>query len=271
MSDYLKPLQAKQMWRKLNDEFAFNYEDRLGQGSFGPVYGGVVLDSTGSHTEVKIAVKVIQEDELVKKFPSYGCRKVRESCERELIATKLSHKNIVETLGSITEPIHPGSAGEDMLKWYIVMEHCDYDRNEYFHKHKPGWPVILNMMLQMTNGIAHLHEEGIIHRDIKPGNILIKLGDGNEVIVKICDFGLVRHVDMDGEFTANVGTDHWKAPELFKDPGKKYCFKVDIFALGHIWLAMCVCDPDKSRHLIAFDGSKYIHLVTLSIILGGGY
>jgi len=90
-------------------------------------------------------------------------------------------------------------------------------------------------MRQVTEGLAYLHGEKIVHRDIKPTNILI-LQMGTETRMKLADFGVSRKFFLpDGDFTNSdytspKGTRGWIAPELYQN--HRYTFKVDIFSLG---------------------------------------
>jgi serine/threonine protein kinase len=76
---------------------------------------------------------------------------------------------------------------------------------------------------QIIKAVAYIHSMGVVHRDIKPGNILIKLGQ-----IKLCDFGLSAFISSEG-LTGNVGTHYYKAPEVMFG---NYTHKVDIWSLG---------------------------------------
>ncbi len=103
-------------------------------------------------------------------------------------------------------------------------------------------------MVQITNGIEHLHQNNIVHRDIKPGNILVTASphDGR-FVVKLTDFGLSKFLDPTDETSAmssDVGTLMFKAPEYFdayrgQGQGKRnYHRNVDIYAAGLTFLSM---------------------------------
>jgi len=91
----------------------------------------------------------------------------------------------------------------------------------------------------MTSGLEHLHRLGIVHRDIKPNNILIfePEGDGSDLLLKLADFGISKALKNDEKDVTNTGangTSGWMAPEIYKKE-KRYDVRVDIFALGLIF------------------------------------
>ena len=138
----------------------------------------------------------------------------------------------------------------DVKRWrdsmWIMMEHCDLgDLNNFFTKYhqRIDTNVKLNIMGQIARGINFLHQKNIVHRDIKPGNILLKSSNsyGN---VKLGDFGLSKFLDPDditSAMSSNVGTLIFKAPEFWdrKPNGRvKYHRNVDVYAAGLTFAAM---------------------------------
>ena len=100
--------------------------------------------------------------------------------------------------------------------------------------------ALKNMLFQMAHGVAFLHGKEIVHRDIKPNNILISSTTTlKRAEVKLADFGLCRVLKKDNEDFLNTnmsnpsGTRGWIAPELY-DSGN-YDYKVDIFPLGCVF------------------------------------
>ena len=129
---------------------------------------------------------------------------------------------------------------------WIVMEYCDLeDLNNFFKKYhgKLDKDKEVKIMGQISRGITFLHNQNIVHRDIKPGNILLK-NENAKVIVKLRDFGLSKFLDPNGatsSMSSNVGTQWFQAPEFWdRDPEDKlrYHRNVDVYAAGLTFTAM---------------------------------
>ncbi|HSD44932.1 MAG TPA: protein kinase [Burkholderiales bacterium] len=168
----------------------------LGKGGMGVVYKG--------HDPVirrDVALKVIRKRDL----DPHDAEHVLERFKREAQAAgNLSHPNIV----AIYE------YGEDDESAFIAME-CVVGRSLRDHLvagYRPELKVFPEILVQMLEGLEYSHSRGVIHRDIKPGNILIsEMG-----AAKISDFGIARleasHLTMMGEV---LGTPYYMAPEQF--------------------------------------------------------
>lgn len=114
---------------------------------------------------------------------------------------------------------------------YIVMEKGDCSLAEFINKQYDDQEVLR----QVTSGIIHLHSLNIVHRDIKPQNVLVTSKSGQNRML-ISDFGLSKKLEWDQSSfaqstTANSGTTGWRAPEILKGTGKMST-KIDIFSLG---------------------------------------
>lgn len=96
----------------------------------------------------------------------------------------------------------------------------------------------LNIIWQISCGLADIHSQGIIHRDIKPGNIKI---DG-ERVVKIFDFGLSRN-NSEAETKSIIGTPIFMAPELWGDQTIAFNSSIDVYAFGVTCLALLTVEP----------------------------
>lgn len=126
------------------------------------------------------------------------------------------------------------------IRW-IITELCKETLQEWIERNykEPDQMVALNerkILYQVTDGLTCLHRLRIVHRDIKPTNILISL-TGEQT--KLADFGISRALTANqGDFTNSSwsnphGTMGWMAPELYHN--ERYDFKVDIFPLGCIF------------------------------------
>ena len=168
-------------------------------------------------------------------------------------------------------------SGSDQKQWpYILnvsMEPIigltlyDWIRVKNANLGKPSFGVIENIIFtQIVMGIRHIHGNGVLHRDIKPTNIMITISghedmkDVKEILVKILDFGLAyiernvhqnendwkeKEKETPNSFvetdTLDIGTYAYIAPELYDDNKKKYIYgkEVDVYSLGIILLEMC--------------------------------
>ena len=135
------------------------------------------------------------------------------------------------------------------------MEFCDLgDLNQFFRNNCSMLDinVKVKLMKQIMAGIAFLHDKDIVHRDIKPGNILLTSKPGRHAVVKLGDFGLSKILDPDSQtssMSSNVGTLIFKAPEFwFQRPGGRISYhrNVDVYAAGLTCIAMLQSQPNQS-------------------------
>jgi serine/threonine protein kinase len=183
--------------------------EMIGGGGMANVYlaRDIILDRD-------VALKVLrmdfaEEEEFIRRFQ-------REAQS----ATSLVHPNIVNIY----------DVGEENNIFYIVMEYVDgMTLKQYILQHSPI-PVekVLDIMSQLTSAIAHAHRNSIIHRDIKPQNILI---DHNG-LVKITDFGIAMALSATSITQTNsfLGSVHYISPEQAR--GGVATKKSDIYSLG---------------------------------------
>ena len=137
----------------------------------------------------------------------------------------------------------------DKVVW-MVMAFCELgDLNRFYRERNVPYKANVNIMKQITAGIHYLHSQDIVHRDIKPGNILVS--SEHPLVVQLTDFDISKCLDPEVEtslMTSNVGTLAFKAPEFFQriSPGKiEYHRNVDIYAAGLTFLAILQADKGK--------------------------
>ena len=118
------------------------------------------------------------------------------------------------------------------LVW-MMMLFCELgDLNHYYRKRHISFETNVDIMKQTMAGIKYLHSQNIVHRDIKPGNILV--ASEIPLLLRLADFDVSKSLDPAVEtslMTSNVGTLAFKAPEFFQrtSPGKiEYHRNVDI-------------------------------------------
>eukprot|EP01122_Echinamoeba_exundans_P014271 TRINITY_DN6425_c0_g1_i1.p1 TRINITY_DN6425_c0_g1~~TRINITY_DN6425_c0_g1_i1.p1 ORF type:complete len:771 (+),score=146.46 TRINITY_DN6425_c0_g1_i1:137-2449(+) len=152
--------------------------------------------------------------------------------QRELsIMSLMHHPNLLRCYG--------GFADSHKDVYYLVMDRMDTDLHRALQAHpddpennyyRIGFGEALKMALALSRGLEHLHNCGLIHRDLKSVNMLID----RDYNVKLCDFGLSRVVatKKGNNMTGNVGTVSWIAPEVFDN--QPYDSKADIYSFGII-------------------------------------
>ena len=193
--------------QKINDRYEIIR--MIGEGGMANVY--LAQDTILNR---KVAVKILRGDLA-------GDEKFVRRFQREAIsASSLTHPNIVEMY----------DVGEDDGKYFIVMEYVDGKTLKSLIKKRGALtlPEIIDIMLQLTSGLACAHDSYIIHRDIKPQNIMI-LDDGT---VKITDFGIAMALNSNELTQTNsvMGSVHYLPPEQANGSGST--IKSDIYSLG---------------------------------------
>jgi len=100
---------------------------------------------------------------------------------------------------------------------------------------KLTWPEIRTVLEQTLAALAHAHARGLIHRDLKPGNILLTEANGSEPHIRLADFGLAHALDRDGESFEEgqiAGSPHYMAPEQFRGDWRDFGPWTDLYGLG---------------------------------------
>ena len=193
--------------QKINDRYEII--KTIGEGGMANVYlaNDTILDR-------KVAIKVLRGD------LSNDEKFIRRFQREALSVSNLSHPNIVEVY----------DVGEEDGQCYIVTEYIEGKTLKQLLKKRETLtlPEVIDIMLQLTDGLAHAHESYIIHRDIKPQNIMI-LDNG---LVKITDFGIAMALNATQLTQTNsvMGSVHYLPPEQAN--GKSATVKSDIYSLG---------------------------------------
>lgn len=193
--------------QKINDRYQIIKS--IGEGGMANVYLAydTILDRN-------VAVKVLRGDLATdEKF-------VRRFQREALSASSLSHPNIVEVY----------DVGEDNGQYYIVMEYIEGCQLKQLLKKRGRLTLseVIDIMLQITDGLSVAHDAYIIHRDIKPQNIMI-LDSG---LVKITDFGIAMAMNSTQLTQTNsvMGSVHYLPPEQAN--GKGSTLQSDIYSMG---------------------------------------
>uniref|UniRef100_A0A8C5FW06 TANK binding kinase 1 n=1 Tax=Gadus morhua TaxID=8049 RepID=A0A8C5FW06_GADMO len=196
--------------------------DLLGQGATANVYRGR-HKKTGDLYAVKV-------------FNNLSFLRPLDVQMREFeVLKKLNHKNIVK-LFAVEEETNTRHK-------VLVMEYCpcgslytvlEESSNAY------GLPEdeFLIVLQDVVAGMNHLREYGIVHRDIKPGNIMRVIGEDGHSVYKLTDFGAARELEDDEQFVSLYGTEEYLHPDMYeravlrKDHQKKYGATVDLWSIG---------------------------------------
>lgn len=192
-------------------EGRYTLRRELGEGSTATVY-----DALDNEKGVEVAVKILS--------PAFALhRDARARFEREAATmARLRHPNIIEVY----------DYGLDGERFYIVMEKVDGETlMERVERTGPLRPRLAASVMQRTLlALHHAHAQGVIHRDVKPHNILV----GKLSVPKVTDFGLARAMHFDQALTipgAVMGTWAYMAPEQRYDSGN-VDIRTDIYAAG---------------------------------------
>ena len=187
----------------------------LGKGTYGTVYKVQKKD-----TGVFYAIKKIKGDTESEGIPSTALREIA-------ILKKMKHQNVVSVEGI--------AFSEKDIE--LCLEYCKYDLRKLIQEKKNDnsfytMSFIKNTMYQILKSVDYLHSHKVLHRDIKPQNILIK---DESLVVKLTDFGLSRIYSIPiRSYTKEVLTLWYRAPEMMLGIGN-YGVGLDMWSLGCVF------------------------------------
>ncbi|XP_062214493.1 mitogen-activated protein kinase kinase kinase 5-like isoform X2 [Phragmites australis] len=217
----------------------------LGSGTFGCVY-----EATNRHTGALCAMKevnIIPDD-------AKSAESLKQLEQEIKFLSQFKHENIVQYYGSETI--------ED--RFYIYLEYVHPGSiHKYVHQHCGSLTesVIRNFTRHILKGLAFLHSQKIMHRDIKGANLLVDING----IVKLADFGMAKHLSTAAPNLSLKGTPYWMAPEVVRatlDKSVGYDLAVDIWSLGCTIIEMFTGKPPWSGlegvHLMNGDNLSYL-------------
>ena len=200
---------------------------QLGRGGMGAVYlaDDLSIPAGADGLRPRVAVKVIKHalvdnPDVVKRF------------EREAVAVgTLQNRHIVGFRGT----------GHDAGVHWLAMEYlAGLTLRERIVRGAIPWRESLDIVAQIVDGLSAAHSAGVVHRDLKPDNVMI-VGEGADTLVKLLDFGIAKQVDAEAMTMTGtgliVGTPGFIAPEVivhgFTDDPRS-----DLYALGVMWFEM---------------------------------
>ncbi|GER44600.1 kinase family protein [Striga asiatica] len=233
------PLPKKCDWEIDPGELDFSNAMLVGKGSFGEI---VKACWRGTPVAVKRILPSLSDDRLV----------IQDFRHEVNLLVKLRHPNIVQFLGAVTEK----------KPLMLVTEYLrGGDLHQYLKEKGALNPTTaVNFAMDMARGMAYLHSEPnvVIHRDLKPRNVLLVNTSADHL--KVGDFGLsklirVQHSHDVYKMTGETGSYRYMAPEVFKH--RKYDKKVDVFSFAMILYEMLEGEPPLSNYE-PYEAARYV-------------
>lgn len=229
----LKKVKKREMsikdWGCRNVEVYDIINNPVGEGTFGTVFKAYYKGPKDYAEKIGIpdivALKKIKTEDEKQGFPITALREI-------MIMTRLNHKNILQLLEVVTSK--PSEKNNYEQNAYLVFEYMEHDLCSLilnnFSYDKSQIKLIIYQLLQ---GLQYLHKNNVLHRDIKPQNILIN----NKGELKIADFGLSRifyEFTKIKRYTNRVVTRYYRCPELLLGE-TEYGPAVDIWSVGCVF------------------------------------
>ncbi len=208
-----------------------------------------VIEKLGKEAFERSIYKVQNEKDnkiyIIKKISILGLKEEEKSkiINEAKILENINNENIVKLIQYF----------QDNEYFYILMEYCEGIDLEKFidnyrnKKETIKEEIIYNITLGICLGLKELHNNNIIHIDIKHANIIVS----NNYKIKIVDFGVSKKIEKKKTLTKYVGTSYYMAPELIK--GEDYNNKVDIWAFGCViyeLLTLKICFYDENLYAL---------------------
>uniref|UniRef100_A0A8C5G557 Inhibitor of nuclear factor kappa-B kinase subunit epsilon-like n=1 Tax=Gouania willdenowi TaxID=441366 RepID=A0A8C5G557_GOUWI len=201
--------------------YLWSLQDVLGQGATASVY-----KARNKRSGELVAVKVFNA-------VSYNRPQEVQMSEFEMLR-KLNHGNIVKLFTVEELP---------SKQKVLIMEYCSGGSLLSLleePQHAFGLPEteFLTVLQCIVQGMNHLRENGVVHRDIKPGNIMRQVGDDGKSVYKLTDFGAARELEDGEKFMSIYGTEEYLHPDMYeravlrKPHHKSYGVSVDLWSIG---------------------------------------
>lgn len=199
----------------------FSWLNRIEEGTYGVVYR-----ARDKRTDEIVALKRLKMEKEREGFPITSLREINT-------LLKSQHPNIV----TVREIV----VGNNMDKIYIVMDYVEHDLKSLMETMTNPFLIgeVKTLMIQLISGVRHMHDNWILHRDIKASNLLLS----HKGILKIGDFGLAREYGSPlKKYTSLVVTLWYRAPELLLGQ-KQYSTPIDMWSVGCVFAELLTMKP----------------------------
>ena len=210
--DMLKGCRSVDEYEKLN---------KINEGTYGVVYR-----ARDKKTGEVVALKQVKMEKEKDGFPMTSLREIN-------VLLSLHHSSVVDVKEVVV--------GNMLDKIFMVMEYMEHDLKCFMKSMKQPFSQseVKCLMLQLFDGIKYLHDNWVLHRDLKTSNLLLN----NRGELKICDYGLARQYGEPlKEYTLEVVTLWYRAPELLLG-ARKYSTPIDMWSLGCIMAEFLAKEP----------------------------
>ena len=201
--------------------FDFEQLNKIDEGTY-----GVVFRARDKRSGKIYALKKVKMEKEREGFPQTALREAN-------ILLSMRHPNVVD----VSEMV----VGNSLDSVFMVMEFCEHDLKCFMSTMRAPFsvPEVKCLMKQLLSGVAYMHENWTLHRDLKTSNILVN----NRGELKICDFGLARvYGEPLGAYTPTVVTLWYRAPELLLGV-RRYGPAIDVWSLGCIMAELLASEP----------------------------
>ncbi len=190
---------------------------------------GIVFAASQPAMQRTVAIKLLHLGALA------GPQRTQRLLAEARAIGQLNHENVLKIFDTIDTDGTPG----------LVLEYADGGTLSDRLAEGPLPPnEAVRIAIDVASGLAHAHENNVLHRDIKPGNILLS-GEGNKTIVKLADFGLAKDFERSTELTRSliVGTPTYMSPEQISGDNDAVSMPSDVYSLGVVLYEMLVGAP----------------------------